>query len=46
MIRESEETIKIRIAYEGSAKPNKESVCLNECLETGPPTAKFTVITF
>ena len=37
MILESAETTKIRIAYDTSAKPNKDSVSLNECLETGPP---------
>ena len=37
MIQESEETTKIRIIYDTSAKPNKDFVSLNECLETGPP---------
>ena len=37
MIRESEETTKIRIIYDTSAKANKDFVSLNECLETGPP---------
>ena len=37
MIRKSAETTKIRIVYDASAKPNKDSVSLNECLETGPP---------
>ena len=37
MIRESVETTKIRIVYDVSAKPYKDSVYLNECLETGPP---------
>ena len=37
VIRESAETTKIRIVYDVSAKPNKDSVSLNECLETGPP---------
>ena len=37
MIRESAETTKIRIVYDDQAKPNKDSVSLNECLETGPP---------
>ena len=41
VIQESAETIKIRIVYDASAKPNKDSVSLNECLKTGP-TAKFT----
>ena len=37
VFRESTETTKIRILYDASAKPNKDSVSLNECLETGPP---------
>ena len=37
LIPESAETTKIRIIYDASAKPNKDSVSLNECLETGPP---------
>ena len=36
-IRESAETTKIRIFYDASAKPNKDSVSLNGCQETGPP---------
>ena len=37
VIRESTTTTKIRIVYNVSVKPNKDSVSLNECLETGPP---------
>ena len=37
VIRESEETTKITIVYDVSVKPNKDSVSLNECLETGTP---------
>ena len=37
VIRESAEATKIRIVHDASAKPNKDSVSLNECLETGPP---------
>ena len=37
VIRESAEATKIRIVYDASAKPNKDSVSLSECLETGPP---------
>ena len=33
VIRESAETTKIRIVYDSSTKPNKDSVSLNECLE-------------
>ena len=36
VIRESAETTKIRIVYDASTKPNKDSVSLNECLETSP----------
>ena len=37
VIQESAEASKIRIAYDAPAKPHKNSVSLNECLETGPP---------
>ena len=37
VIWESAEATKIKIVYDASAKPNKDSVSLNECLETGPP---------
>ena len=37
VIRESAEATKIKIVHDASAKPNKDSVFLNECLETGPP---------
>ena len=37
VIRESAETIKIRIVYDASAKACQTSTNLNECLETGPP---------
>ena len=36
VIRESAETTKIRIVYDASAKPNKDSASLDEFLETGP----------
>ena len=36
-IREFAEKTKIRIVYDVSAKPNKDSVSLNEYLETVPP---------
>ena len=34
MTQESAETTKIRIVYEASAEPNKDSVSLNDCVET------------
>ena len=37
MILESVETTEIRIVYDVSVKPIKDSVPFNECLETGPP---------
>ena len=36
-IRKSAETTKIRIFYDASVKPNKDSVSLNGCQESGPP---------
>ena len=36
VIRDSAETTKIRFVYHASAKANKNSVSLNECLETRP----------
>ena len=37
IIRESAETTKLRIVYDASLKPTKNSVSLNDCLETDPP---------
>ena len=36
IIRESAETTKLRIVYDASLKPTKNSTSLNDCLETGP----------
>ena len=37
VIRESAESTKIRIVFDGSARANERSPSLNDCLETGPP---------
>ena len=37
VIRESEESTKIRFVFNGSARANERSPSLNDCLETGPP---------
>ena len=36
VIRELAETTKLRIVYDASSKPTKNSASLNDCLETGP----------
>ena len=37
VIRESAEPTKIRIVYDASSKPTKNSACLDDYLEMGPP---------
>ena len=37
VVRESAETTKMRIVYDGSARANPKAPSLNDCLETGPP---------
>ena len=37
VVRESAETTKMRIVYDGSARANPKASSLNGCLETGPP---------
>ena len=37
VMRESAESTKIRIVFNGSARANERSPSLNDCLETGPP---------
>ena len=36
VIRESAQTTKLRIMYDASSKPTKNSASLNDCLEMGP----------
>ncbi len=36
VIRRDRETTKLRIVYDGSAKPPDRDYSLNDCLETGP----------
>ena len=36
VIRRDRETTKLRIVYDGSAKPTGRNHSLNDCLETGP----------
>jgi len=37
VVRETEESTKIRIVYDASARGNVETPSLNDCLKTGPP---------
>jgi len=37
VIRESAESTKVQIVFNASARSNKKSTSLNDCLETGPP---------
>jgi hypothetical protein len=49
VIREDKETTKLRVVFDGSAKPNEESPSINDCLEKGPnlvPNLFDTVIKF
>ena len=36
VVRQDRETTKLRIVYDGSAKPSDRDYSLNDCLETGP----------
>ena len=36
VIRQDKETTKLRIVFDGSAKPSEDDLSLNECLEKGP----------
>ena len=36
VVRVAEETTKVRIVYDASAKISSKNASLNECLETGP----------
>ena len=37
VVKQSTETTKLRIVYDGSARDNDKAPSLNECLQTGPP---------
>ena len=37
VFRETAESTKLRVVYDASARPSKESPSLNDCLEVGPP---------
>ena len=37
VFRETAESTKLRVVYDASARPTKESPSLNDCLEIGPP---------
>ena len=37
MIRETAESMKIRIVYDAAARANEKAPSFNDCLETGPP---------
>ena len=36
VIRSDKETTKLRVVFDGSAKPDNTNLSINECLETGP----------
>ena len=49
VIRRDRETTKLRIVYDGSAKPTGRNHSLNDCLETGPnstPQLFDTIVKF
>lgn len=49
VIREDKETTKLRVVFDGSAKPSDDSPSINECLEKGPnlvPNLLDTVLKF
>ena len=43
VFRETAESTKLRVVYDASARPSKESPSLNDCLEVGPPREDFTL---
>ena len=49
VVREDKQTTKLRLVFDGSAKPDGNSPSINECLEKGPnlvPNLFDTVIKF
>jgi hypothetical protein len=49
VIRQDKETTKLRVVFDGSAKPSKDDLSLNDCLQKGPnlvPHLFDTVVNF
>ena len=49
VVRQDKETSKVRVVFDGSARPSKDDLSLNECLEKGPnlvPNLFDTIIKF
>ena len=47
--RSDKETTKLRVVFDGSAKPDNTNLSINECLETGPnliPHLFYVIIKF
>ena len=49
VVRQDKETSKVRVVFDGSARPSKDDLSLNECLEKGPnlvPNLFDTIVKF